>query len=131
MAVSAAAQSDSAEPQVLAWVESYFAAINAHDYQAYISLLGPQLAAGVTPAGFTNGFGSTHDSGATLTGIADQGGGSEAATVSFTSHQNSSQSVNGQDTCDMWTITVYLAPSGGSYVQVPPPSGYASSHQAC
>jgi hypothetical protein len=133
VAVSGAAQSNSAEPQVLAWVESYFTAINAHDYQAYVSLLGPQLAANVTPAGFTQGFGSTHDSGATLTAIADQGGGGEAATVTFTSHQDPSQSVNGQDSCDQWTITLFLVPGGSGYAQVPPPSGsgYASSHQAC
>jgi len=131
VAVSLAAQSNSAEPQVLAWAVRYFTAINTHDYQAYVGLLGPQLASGVTPASFTNGFGTVRDSAVTLTGITDQGGGYEAATVSLTSHQNPSQSVNGQDSCDLWTITLYLAPSGSSYVQVPAPAGYTSSHQAC
>jgi hypothetical protein len=131
VAVSSAAQSNLATPQVLAWVESYFTAINAHDYHAYVSLLGPQLAAGVTPAGFANGFGSTHDSAATLTGVADRGNGGEAATVSFTSTQDPSQSVNGQDSCDLWTITLYLEPDGSGYLQVPSPYGDTSRHQAC
>jgi hypothetical protein len=115
---------------VLAWVESYFTAINAHDYQAYISLLSPRLAANYSATDFANGYGSTVDSAATLTGITDQGGG-EAATVSFTSHQNPSQSVNGQDSCDLWTITLYMVPSGSSYVEVHAPAGYAASYQAC
>jgi hypothetical protein len=131
VAVSGPAQSDPVEPQVLSWVESYFTAINAHDYNAYVSLLGSQLAANVTPASFTHGFGSTRDSAATLTSISDEGSGYEAATVSFTSHQNPSQSVNGQDSCDLWTITLYLEPDGSGYLQVPSPSGYSSSHQAC
>jgi hypothetical protein len=129
--VSSAAQSNPAEPQVLSWVESYFTAINAHDYHAYVSLLGSHLAADVTPDSFANGFGSTRDSAATLTGISDEGNGYEAATVSFTSHQNPSQSVNGQDSCDLWTITLYLEPDGSGYLQVPSPAGYSSSHQAC
>jgi hypothetical protein len=89
------------------------------------------LASNVTPASFANGFGSTHDSAATLTGISDEGSGYEAATVSFTSHQDPSQSVNGQDSCDLWTITLYLEPAGQGYLQVPAPAGYASSHRAC
>lgn len=116
---------------MLSWVESYFTAINAHDYHAYVSLLGSQLASGVTPDSFANGFGSTRDSGETLTGISDEGSGYEAATVSFTSHQNPSQSVNGQDSCDEWTITLYLEPDGSGYLQVPAPSGYSSRHLAC
>jgi hypothetical protein len=131
VAVAGPAQSNPAEPQVLSWVEGYFTAINAHDYNAYVSLLGSQLAANVTPTSFTNGFGSTRDSAATLTGISDEGSGYEAATVSFTSHQNPSQSVNRQDSCDLWTITLYLEPDGSGYLQVPSPSGYSSSHQAC
>jgi hypothetical protein len=131
VAISPTAQSNPASPQVLSWVESYFTAINSHDYQSYISLLGSELASGVTPASFASGFGSTNDSAATLTGISDQGSGGEAATVSFTSHQNPSQSVNGQDSCDLWTITLYLTPNGSSYLEVPAPSGYHASHLAC
>ena len=116
---------------MLAFVQSYYTAINQHDYQAYISLLDSQDAANYTAADFSNGYGSTTDSAVTLTGISDGGNGSEAAAVSFTSHQDPSQSVNGHDSCDHWSITLYLAPSGGSYVKVSPPAGYVSSHQAC
>jgi hypothetical protein len=129
VAVSPAARSDSAEPQVLAWVERYFTTINSHDYQAYVGLLDAQMAAKESPSEFRAGFGSTTDSAATLTGISDVGGG-EAASVSFTSHQAPSQSIDGRS-CDLWSITLYLSPSGSSYVENPPPPGYHSSHQAC
>jgi hypothetical protein len=114
---------------VLAWVERYFTAINSHDYQAYVGLLDAQMAARESPSEFRAGFGSTTDSAATLTSISDLGGG-EAASVSFTSHQAPSQSIDGSS-CDLWSITLYLSPSGSSYVENPPPSGYHSSHQAC
>jgi hypothetical protein len=129
VAVSQAARANPAEPQVLAWVERYFTAINSHDYQSYVGLLDTQMAAKQTPAGFRAGFGSTADSAATLTAISDLGGG-EAASVSFTSHQAPSESIDGSS-CDLWSITLYLSPSGSSYVENPPPSGYHSSHQAC
>jgi hypothetical protein len=128
--VSPGAQSDSAEPQVLAWIESYFTAINEHDYQAYISLLDAHDAANESPADFSNGYSSTTDSAITLTGISDLGNGGEAAAVTFRSHQDPSQSIDGSS-CDVWSITLYLTPSGSSYVKVSPPPGYQSSHRAC
>jgi len=130
VAVSPAAQSDPAEPGVLAFVERYFTAINEHDYQTYIGLLNAQEAANESRSAFDSGFGTTTDSAATLTGISGLGGGGEAASVSFTSHQAPSDSVDGRS-CDLWSITLYLTPSGSSYVTNPPPSGYHSSHQAC
>jgi hypothetical protein len=131
VSISAAARSSPAEPAVLAFVESYFTAINQHDYQAYVSLLAPRLAASVTASAFSSGLGSMADSAVMLTGISDLSGGKEAVTVSFTSHQNPAQSANGQDSCDHWWITLYLSPSGSSYLQVPPPADYTSRYQAC
>jgi hypothetical protein len=130
VAVSPDAQADSAEPAVAAWLGRYFAAINAHDYQAYVSLLDSQEAANESKSDFASGYGTTSDSSKTLTSISDLSGGGEAATVSFISHQSPAQSVN-DSSCDRWTITVYLEPSGSSYVLVPPPAGYHSSYESC
>ncbi len=115
---------------MVAWLGSYFTAINTHNYQAYISLLSSQEAADESQSDFTSGYGTTTDSAATLTSISDLSGGGEAATVRFTSHQSPSQSVN-DSSCDVWTITLYLDPSGSSYALVPPPAGYHSSYQSC
>ena len=128
--VSSAAAADPAEPTVLAWLNRYFTAINTHNYQAYVSLLDSQEAANESRSDFTSGFSTTTDSAARLTSISDLSGGGEAATVSFTSHQSAAQSVNGSS-CDHWTITIYLEPSGSSYVLVPPPAGYHSSYASC
>lgn len=130
VAVSPAARADSAEPAVAAWLGHYFTAINTHDYQAYISLLDSQEAADESQSEFSSGYGTTTDSAATLTSISDLSGGGEAASVSFTSHQSSEQSVNGSS-CDKWTITIYLEPSGSGYALVPPPAGYHSSYESC
>jgi hypothetical protein len=130
VAVSPAAQADSAEPTVVAWLGRYFTAINTHDYQAYVSLLDSKEAANESRSDFTSGYGTTTDSAATLTSIDDLSGGGEAANVAFTSHQSAAQSVN-DSSCDRWTITVYLEPNGSSYVVVPPPAGYHSSYESC
>jgi hypothetical protein len=130
VAVSPGAQADPAEPTVAAWLGRYFTAINAHDYQAYVSLLDSREAANESQSDFTSGFGTTTDSAATLASISDLGGGGEAATVSFTSHQSAARSVN-DSSCDRWTITIYLEPGGSSYVLVPPPAGYHSSYESC
>jgi hypothetical protein len=130
VAVSTAAQQDPAEPTVLAWLDRYFSAINTHDYQAYIGLLDAKEAANESMSDFASGYGTTTDSAASLASISDLNGGGEAATVSFTSHQSPAQSVN-DSSCDRWTITVYLEPSGGSYVTVPPPADYHSSYGSC
>ena len=130
VAVSPAAQADSAEPAVARWLAAYFSAINSHDYQAYTSLLNAQEAADESQSDFDSGYGTTTDSAATLTSISDLGGGSEAADVSFTSHQSPAQSVD-DSSCDTWAITIYLEPSGSSYAEVPPPGGYHSSYESC
>jgi hypothetical protein len=130
VAVSPAARADSAEPAVAAWLGRYFSAINTHDYQAYSSLLGAQEAADQSQSEFTSGYGTTTDSAATLASISDLGGGGEAATVSFTSHQSPARSVN-DSSCDSWTITIYLEPNGSGYAEVPPPAGYHPSYESC
>jgi hypothetical protein len=129
--VTARARADGAEPAVLAFVRSYFGAINAHDYQAYARLLDPGQAATETRARFDDGYSSTIDSAATLAGISAFGDRGEAAAITFTSQQDPAQSVTGTDSCDHWAITLYLEPGGSGDVLGTAPAGYRARHQAC
>jgi hypothetical protein len=128
--VSAGAAANPAEPGVAALVNDYFTAINAHDYTAYNSLLEPQQQAADTRSSFDTGYGSTTDSNERLTGITDTSSGGEAATLSFTSHQNAADSAT-QSTCTSWKITLYLEPSGSSYLIGATPPGYHAQYAAC
>ena len=116
-------------PAVLAFLNSYFAAINNHDYEQYLSLLDQRMQSGASPGSFWAGDSSTTDSAATLTQVSPVAGGDVAATVAFTSHQEPSQ---GRDhtACTNWTITVYLEPRGAGYVMMHPLSDEAS-YQPC
>jgi len=119
---------DGASQRLDAFASRYFTAINHHDYQAYIALLGNVKIP--TRSEFTAGYGSTSDSAATLTSTLGQGGGDWAIGLSFISHQATSQSKTGT-TCTDWQITLYLVPDGASYVEDSPPPGYHPSYQAC
>ena len=130
MSVSAAALASPAEPAVADFVGQYFTAINSHDYQAYVSLLTPRQAAGYTSAKFHAGYGTTVDSHVTLAGITDAKGGGEAVTLTFTSHQAPSESIN-DSSCTFWSITLYLSPASGSYLVEHPPAGYHASYESC
>ncbi len=130
VAVAPAAAADSAAPQVQALLEHYFAAINAHDYAAYSSLLDAQMRGQNSRSQFDSGYATTHDSAETLTSISGTAGGSLAATVSFTSHQSPADSIN-NSSCTAWTITLYLEPQSGGYLIGAPPAGYQPSHQDC
>src|SRR5271165_1246251 len=111
VAVAPAAAGNTAAPQVQTLLEHYFTAINAHDYAAYSSLLDAQMRGENSQSHFDSGYGTTHDSAETLTGITGTGGGVLAATVSFTSHQSPADSIN-DSSCTAWTITLYLEPQG-------------------
>jgi hypothetical protein len=117
-------------PQVEALVTNYFAAINEHNYQNYVSLLAPSVQQGMTPTQFKSGYGSTTDSNMVLTGISSAGAGSVTATVTFTSRQLPADSPD-NSSCDNWQITLYLQPDGDSYLIGPPPASYRSSYNAC
>lgn len=131
VAVAPAAAGNAAAPQVQTLLEHYFAAINAHDYAAYSSLLDAQMQGQNSRSHFDSGYATTHDSAETLTSISGTGGGNLAATVSFTSHQSPADSIN-NSSCTAWTITLYLEQqSDGSYLIGAPPAGYQPSHQDC
>ena len=108
----------------------YFSAINDHDYQAFASLLDAQEAAVWTPGSFAAEYGTTVDSGETLTGIADGSGGSEAAAVTFTSHQSPDDSPDGS-ACNLWSVTLYLVTAKSGYVIGQAPAGYSPGVRAC
>jgi hypothetical protein len=129
VAVSAAAAGNGAAPQVTAFLNSYFTAINAHDYQAYDSLLDQQLQP-YPQSSFDAGYGSTTDSDETLTSITDTSSGGEAASVTFTSHQQPADSPD-NSSCDQWSITLFLVPNGSGYLDGKAPSTYHASYQAC
>ncbi len=123
------AQNPDASP-VVNVLTSYFTAINAHDYQAYVQVHDQQLEQGYTPARFQSDYGSTSDSGVMLTGISTTADGSVAATTTFTSHQSPEDSVD-HTACTHWKITLFLEQQNGGYVIGPPQPGYHAVHQAC
>ena len=128
--VAAGVASDPAEPQVVAYLNHYFSAINAHNYNAYNSLLDAQEQQGNSRSTFDSGYATTKDSNEVLTGIDDTGGGSVTAHVSFTSQQNAGNSVDGS-ACNNWQISLYLAPQGNSYVMTAAPAGYHAAYTDC
>jgi hypothetical protein len=118
-------------PQIVALLDSYFAAINARNYQGYYALLNPQVQQQTSQSQFSKGFASTKDSRETLTGISAGPGGATVAAVTFTSHQSPANSVNGHESCTTWHISLYLQRSGNSYLIGKPPSSYRASYAAC
>jgi len=130
VSVASGLSANPATARVTAYLNRYFHAINTHNYREWSSLLDARLQADNTEASFNSGYGSTTDSAETLTAIAPAAGGGAAATVTFTSHQNAASSVDNSP-CTNWTITLFLAPQGDSYVDTPPPSTYHSAYSAC
>jgi len=129
--VGAGASQDPDSSSVAAFLGQYFAAVNAHDYQSYLSLLSPQVQRGMTQAQFDKGYRSTVDSNETLVGISTASDGDLAAEVTFTSHQNPADSPDQSESCTNWDITLFLAQSGSGYLIDPAPSGYQASYQPC
>jgi hypothetical protein len=127
VAVAPSVAAQSGEQQVVSFLQSYFAAINAHNYAKYAALVAPPQRP--TLAQFEGGYSSTADSAATLTGMTPTGTG-VAATVKFTSHQSPSESPTGTG-CTMWRITLFLQPHGGGYRIGPVAPGYHAHYRAC
>jgi hypothetical protein len=114
-----------------AFVTEYFAAINAHNYRQYLSLISPANRQNWTVQTFDSGYGSTTDSQETLISITHYGSGVTGATLSFISHQLPSQSATGSSCTDWESVTLFLRQSGGRYfigTQLP---GYHPQYSAC
>lgn len=127
VAIAPALSQQANSPQVAAFLESYFQAINTRDYRKYSSLFAARLRP--TFQQFQSGYRSTHDSHAVLTSISPRPVG-VAAAVSFTSHQQPADSPTGTS-CNSWDITLYLKPHGSTYRIVSPPASYHAHYQAC
>lgn len=127
VAIAQAASQQPGASQVAAFLDSYFEAINSLNYSLYVSLYEPSLR--LTQGNFDQGYQTTHDSGAVLTGLSSTADGL-AASISFTSHQNPADSATGTS-CTTWDITLYLQTSGSSYLIGKPPPGYHAQDQAC
>jgi hypothetical protein len=125
--VSGSAAQQANKQQVVSFLQSYFTAINNHDYGQYTSLV--TRSQRPTPGQFESGYGTTTDSKATLTGITPYGSG-VAAAVKFTSNQSPADSPNGAP-CDVWHITLYLQPHGTGYRIGPSPLGYHAQYRPC
>jgi hypothetical protein len=122
--------SNPAEPAVETTLTNYFQGINTHNYAEYSSALDPQALAGEPESRFDSGYATTADSGMTLTSLASTANGGLAATVTFTSHQDPSASIDNSP-CNNWTLTFFLVQQGADYLQGLPPSGYHAVHSDC
>jgi hypothetical protein len=131
VAVGSGVAGNPAANSITEFLAQYFSAINAHDYQAYVTLLSSQQQEGFTESQFQDGYGSTTDSAETLTGISTAANGDTEATVTFTSNQNASQSVDQSETCTDWGVSLFLENDGTSYLIDPPPPGYHAAHSPC
>jgi hypothetical protein len=123
--------SNPATPQVETVLTHYFQGINTHSYAEYSSALDAQEQAKQPQSTFDSGYSTTTDSGMTLTSLTSTSGGGLAATVTFTSHQSASASVDKKSTCNHWTLTLYLVPQGTGYLKGAAPSGYQPTYSDC
>ena len=115
---------------VAAFLGQYFTAVNEHDYQAFISLFTPAAQQSLSPQGFSSGSGTTRDSAENLVALSPAQHGKTAATITFVSHQAPAESATGT-ACTVWRITLYLRPSGSSYLIGKAPAPYHASARAC
>jgi len=114
---------------VVILLDSYFSAINQHDFPAYRSLFIPAVRA--TMHDFGPGYQSTRDSRARLTGLAATGPEGLAVRVTFVSHQNPADSPD-HAACDRWHITVFLKGDGhGYHIRRHQPGFPADTFRAC
>jgi hypothetical protein len=126
LAVTAAAERAPEASAVASFINSYFAAINAHDYTSFLALLSPPLQ-GLTQASFDNGYPATVDSHETLLGIS-AAGGTTTARVTFTSHQRPN-TADHFESCTKWRISLFLEQGPEGYVigDHSPPGYHAGS----
>jgi hypothetical protein len=114
---------------VAAFLATYFAAINNHDYHAYISLFDPLGLPIQSRQEFLTGFRSTKDSGARLVSISPTAAG-PAAEITFDSHQRPVDSAT-QSACTSWRITLFLETHGRTYLIGKAPATYRSEATRC
>lgn len=129
VAVAPGVPASTAQPQVETLLSHYFHGINNRDYTEYASTLNPAEQAKQSESTFSSGYATTTDSKMTLTSLASTGSGL-TATVTFTSRQSASQSVD-HSACNDWTLNLYLVPAGSGYLIGPAPAGYQPNYSDC
>lgn len=97
--------------QVVMLLDSYFSAINRHDFPAYSALFIPAIRA--TMHNFGPSYLSTRDSRAKLTGLSATGPEGLAAMLTFVSHQLPAFSPD-HAACNRWHITLFLKQHKGN-----------------
>jgi D-alanyl-D-alanine carboxypeptidase/D-alanyl-D-alanine-endopeptidase (penicillin-binding protein 4) len=130
VSLGAGVASTGAEPAVETTLSRYFQGINSHNYTEYQSAHTTQVQATEPQSAFDSGYGSTQDSGMTLTSLDSTANGGESATVTFTSHQTAAKSIDGS-ACNNWQVIYFLVPQGAGYLIGPSPSGYKPIHSDC
>jgi hypothetical protein len=116
--------------------EDLFDGINTRNFALAISAYLPTNASHVSEAALANGDSTSTDTNAALSQVTPTAFGGVIAAVAFTSHQDAAHSPGGNgDTCDNWSISYDLVPSGAGanppYVINDVASSPASTHQAC
>jgi hypothetical protein len=129
VAIAPGVTASAAQPQVETLLSHYFHGINSHSYPEYAGTLTAEQQAKQTQSQFNSGYSSTTDSGMTLTSLSSNGSGL-TATVTFTSRQSPSQSVD-KSACNAWTLNLYLVPQGTGYLIGSAPSGYSPTYSDC
>ena len=115
--------------RVVTLLNSYFSAINRHDFPAYRSLFIPAIRAGMHSFGAS--YQSTHDSRARLAGLAATGPQGLAAMVTFVSHQDPAASPD-HAACNRWHITLFIKRDGrGYHIRRHQPGFPADTVRAC
>lgn len=120
----------SASAPVEVVLSRYFQGINDHSYAEYASSQTARGKADQPQSSFESGYATTTDSGMTLRSLTATGAGDLTATVTFTSRQSPSDSVD-HSACDAWTLNLYLVPNGTGYLITPAPFDYEPSHTGC
>jgi hypothetical protein len=129
VSIAASAEQTPGVPQIAAFLARYFAAINEHDYQAYVGLRSPQLPP-ITVSQFASGYGSTTDSDEVLVGVSSGANGDSVAHVTFTSRQEAAASAT-NSSCTAWNVSLYLVPDSGNYLIGSPPASYRAVSTVC
>ena len=128
--VGAGVASTGAGPAVESTLNKYFDGINTHNYAEYQSAHNGPEQATESQSAFDTGYGSTTDSGMTLTSLLSTPNGGESATVTFISHQDKGTGIDGS-ACNNWQVTYFLVPQGTGYLIGPPPAGYKPVYSDC
>jgi hypothetical protein len=130
--IGTAASKDPSSSSVAAFLGQYFAAIDTHNYQSFVSLLSSKLQQEETQEAFDKGYRSTVDSNEMLMGISTSSDGDMDAKVTFTSHQDPADSPDQSESCTVWNISMFLVQGSSSgYLVDPAPSDYHASYKPC